>query len=241
MQIRGVELDFRLYDEDKADVKNRYFEEMKKMSEIKKEMPSGTVAEKNRYLCSRIKGMFDNVFGEGTGESVCGDGNDLLMHLDAYGQLVTEQIRQVSGSEIMSTLTDPFPESVTVSGVEYPIYADFRTVLRCFEIQGRKAELSEDDLLSMLRLFYNVKRMTATEDHIDQMFWFFSCGREKEKKKFPRKIAGINDKQPFDFEGDADLIYAGFIQQYGIDLQTEEMHWWKFMILLENLGGDTRF
>ena len=24
MQIRGVELDFRLYDEDKADVKNRY-------------------------------------------------------------------------------------------------------------------------------------------------------------------------------------------------------------------------
>lgn len=140
----------------------------------------------------------------------------------------------------MSTLTDPFPESVTVSGVEYPIYADFRTVLRCFEIQGRKAELSEDDLLSMLRLFYNVKRMTATEDHIDQMFWFFSCGREKEKKKFPRKIAGINDKQPFDFEGDADLIYAGFMQQYGIDLQESDMHWWKFMILLENLGNGTR-
>lgn len=39
--------------------------------------------------------MFDNVFGEGTGEAVCGDGNDLLMHLDAYGQLVTEQIRQM--------------------------------------------------------------------------------------------------------------------------------------------------
>ena len=27
MQIHGVELDFHLYDEDKADVKNRYFEE----------------------------------------------------------------------------------------------------------------------------------------------------------------------------------------------------------------------
>lgn len=140
----------------------------------------------------------------------------------------------------MSTLADSFPESVTVSGVEYPIHADFRTVLRCFEIQERKAELSEDDLLSMLRLFYNVKRMTATEEHINQMFWFFSCGREKEKKKFPRKIAGINDKQPFDFEEDADLIYAGFMQQYGIDLQESDMHWWKFMILLENLGNGTR-
>ena len=45
---------------------------------------------------------------------------------------------------------------------------------------------------------------------------------------------------PFDFEKDAELIYAGFVQQYGIDLQTENMHWWKFMILLENLGSDTR-
>lgn len=80
MQIRGVELDFRLYDEDKADVKNRYFEELKKMGEIKKEMPSGTEAEKNRYLCSRIKGMFDNVFGEGTGEAVYANHGWLKTH-----------------------------------------------------------------------------------------------------------------------------------------------------------------
>ncbi len=140
----------------------------------------------------------------------------------------------------MSTLTNSFPEKATVNGVEYPIHADFRTVLRCFEIQGRKPELSEDDLLGMLKLFYNVNRLNATEEHIDRMFWFFSCGREEEKKKFPRKIAGINDKQPFDFEEDADLIYAGFMQQYGIDLQNSDMHWWKFMILLENLGSDTR-
>ena len=75
---------------------------------------------------------------------------------------------------------------------------------------------------------------------MDQMFWFFSCGREPSKRKFPSKIAGLNDKQPFDFEEDADLIYAGFMQQYGIDLQESDMHWWKFMILLENLGNGTR-
>ena len=57
---------------------------------------------------------------------------------------------------------------------------------------------------------------------------------------FPRRAAGINNKQPFDFEEDADLIYAGFLQQYGIDLQESDMHWWKFMILLENLGNGTR-
>lgn len=140
----------------------------------------------------------------------------------------------------MSTLTNSFPTSVTVNGVEYSIHADFRTVLRCFEIQGQKQKLSESELLDMLKLFYNINQLTATEDHVNKMFWFFSCGREKEKKKFPRKIAGINDKQPFDFEEDADLIYAGFMQQYGIDLQESNMHWWKFMILLENLGSGTR-
>lgn len=94
MQINGVELDFHLYDEDKADVKRKYFEELEKMKGIKKDMPSGTEAEKNRYLCGRIKGMFDNVFGEGIGNAVCGESNDLLLHLSAYEQLIMEQIRQ---------------------------------------------------------------------------------------------------------------------------------------------------
>lgn len=139
----------------------------------------------------------------------------------------------------MSVLTEKFLNTLNVGGTERPINPGFRTVLRCYEIQGNKTELSEKDLIRMLCLFYKKERLFS-ESHIDQMFWFFSCGREKKKKSFPRKIAGINNKQPFDFVEDADLIYAGFLQQYGIDLQEEDMHWWKFMILLENLGADTR-
>lgn len=139
----------------------------------------------------------------------------------------------------MSVLTEKFPTALNVDGTECPVNPGFRTVLRCYEIQGDRTELSKDELLKMLLMFYR-KQKLFSEGHINQMFWFFSCGREKKKKSFPRKIAGINNKQPFDFEEDADLIYAGFLQQYGIDLQEEDMHWWKFMILLENLGADTR-
>lgn len=139
----------------------------------------------------------------------------------------------------MSVLTEKFPTMLNVGGTDCPINPGFRTVLRCYEIQGNKTELPEKDLIRMLCLIYKKERLFS-EAHIDQMFWFFSCGREKKKKSFPRKIAGINNKQPFDFAEDADLIYAGFLQQYGIDLQEEDMHWWKFMILLENLGSDTR-
>lgn len=139
----------------------------------------------------------------------------------------------------MSTLTEQFPTKLNIGGAACPINSDFRTVLRCYEVQGRSKQLSSEQLSEILRLFYP-KSKRISEEHIDKMFWFFACGREKEKKKFPRKIAGLNNKQPFDFKTDADLIYAGFMQQYGIDLQEDDMHWWKFMILLENLGSDTR-
>jgi hypothetical protein len=94
MIINGVELDFRLYDEDKADIKDRYFEELKKMKGIKDKMPEGSERERNKYLCDRIKGFFDRVFGEGTGAAACGEGNDLLEHLRVYDAIVTEQLRQ---------------------------------------------------------------------------------------------------------------------------------------------------
>ena len=94
MIIHGVELDFHMLDEDKADMKKRYFGELNKMKGISTEIPGGTPRERNAFLCERIKGLFDSVFGEGTGVAVCGPGNDLLNHLDAYDQLVTEQIRQ---------------------------------------------------------------------------------------------------------------------------------------------------
>lgn len=139
----------------------------------------------------------------------------------------------------MNILTEPFPESLLVGGVECPIHWDFRTVLKCDKLL-RVEELDETSLLEVLELFYQ-REAEYTEEHIEKMFWFFSCGREEKKRRFPKKAAGINDKQSFDFEKDADLIYAGFLQQYGIDLQTENMHWWKFMILVGNLGTDTKF
>lgn len=107
MIIHGVELDFHLYDGDKAGVKERYFDALEKMKGIKSEIPPGTEQEQNKYLCDRIKGIFDSVFGEGTGITVCGSDNDLLAHLEAYDQLVSEQIRQQNQyAAIMKKLKD---------------------------------------------------------------------------------------------------------------------------------------
>lgn len=105
MVINGKELKFSLFDEDNADMKKRYFEKLEEMAHVRDALPDGTEQEKNTYLCDRIKDMFDYVFGEGVGADVCGQGNDLLVHLEAYDQLVSEQIRQQKRYErVMSKL-----------------------------------------------------------------------------------------------------------------------------------------
>ena len=105
MEINGIELNFSLFDEDNAEMKKRYFEKLEEMAHVKDNLPDWTEQEKNKFLCDRIKDTFDYVFGEGVGASVCGQGNDLLVHLEAYDQLVSEQIRQQERyQQVMSKL-----------------------------------------------------------------------------------------------------------------------------------------
>lgn len=94
MQINGVELKFDIYDSDQTDRVKCYYDRLEQISHIKENSPKGSEQEKNKYLCGTIKQFFDDVFGEGTGEKVCGSGNNLLKYIAAFNLLVEEQIRQ---------------------------------------------------------------------------------------------------------------------------------------------------
>ena len=94
MKINGVELDFRLYNQDNPRLREKYMEELGKMRDIAAYAPKGSKIEEDKYLCERIKEFFDGVFGAGTGDTVCGSGNDLLVCLESYEQLISEQIQQ---------------------------------------------------------------------------------------------------------------------------------------------------
>lgn len=50
-------------------------------------------------------------------------------------------------------------------------------------------------------------------------------------------------QKSMDFIQDGQLIYAAFMQAYGIDLndQRGKLHWWKFTALLRGLPSNTRF
>ncbi len=120
------------------------------------------------------------------------------------------------------------PNTISVNGREYSIYTDFRIWLR-FEnsLKGRH----EHDQIEIGYLFKN-ERPVYTD--IRNILAF-----SRPKNELPRPVRGTSsDVTVIDFEIDSDLIYAAFLQQYGIDLvDIPEMHWHKFLALLHGLKG----
>ena len=83
------------------------------------------------------------------------------------------------------------------------------------------------------------------EKLIDYLLWFYSCGKEEiksneeeaeEESDFKKK-----NKRIYSFDYDSDYIYAAFLECYGIDLTSTDMHWWKFKSLFKALNDDCMF
>jgi len=45
----------------------------------------------------------------------------------------------------------------------------------------------------------------------------------------------------YSFTKDSPLVLSAFKQTHNIDLEREDMHWWKFLALFMDLGGNTTF
>lgn len=139
----------------------------------------------------------------------------------------------------MSLLTEKPPVTVTVAGVELPINADFRVMLRINELYEQELDETERAVKALL-MFYQDSQVFErnTLEGSERMLWFLRCGQETKKGR----RGGASAKSDFSFSFDAPLIYAAFLDQYGIDLiDIEFLHWWKFRALLDGLRGDHLF
>lgn len=120
------------------------------------------------------------------------------------------------------------PNTIEVDGRLYSIYTDFRVWLR-FEISLK--EHRRDGSVPIGYLFKNDRPLYC---NVQALMAFAHPPRE-----LPRAVRGTgSDVTVIDFKLDADLIFAAFLQQYGIDLTTvDELHWHKFLALLHGLKG----
>ena len=136
----------------------------------------------------------------------------------------------------MSFLTEKPPESLEVNDGKYPIYADFRTVLRYMEAV-EDADETLADIERCLRILYKILPRDIAEA-AKQATWFVKCGKKEKKGKPSKKILGINSNEALNFKEEAWLIYSAFRRNdvYGIDLHAiPYLHWWEFIAMLDDI------
>ena len=89
-------------------------------------------------------------------------------------------------------------------------------------------------MVKALQMYYPDIPLNITAA-VERLLWFYQCGKEGEKG------AGVaNSKRIYSFEYDSEYIYAAFLDQYGIDLQETNLHWWKFKALFHALKEDNQ-
>ena len=126
---------------------------------------------------------------------------------------------------------------------EYNIKTDFKQGIK-FELLMQDNSFKKEEKIQLaLNIFYyedDFKKTITKEElekRIEDILWFYMCG--KEEKTSLKKVKN-KQKQIYSYEFDDNKIYSAFIQQYKIDLQKQDLHWWQFKSMFESLTDETQ-
>lgn len=127
-------------------------------------------------------------------------------------------------------LYETLPDNVTVHGKKIKCDFDFRNVLRMLDT------LDREDLTPDARQFLAAKCITRRPGKYPRDIVRAACLRlfaDKKSKSGQKKIT--------DFDQDADYIRAAFLQEYGINLYRDKLHWCEFIALVSCLPEGSRY
>lgn len=134
----------------------------------------------------------------------------------------------------MNILIDTFPKTVDVCGQKCAIHTDFRTWIRFTLLAFGNTSLAQKslDIIKLVFIDFPPNLIEALKAVMN----FYNPKHSKNSAKGSGK-----QEKMYDFDYDAEAIYAAFMQQYNINLKEAQMHWYEFKALLDNLTEDTRF
>ena len=141
---------------------------------------------------------------------------------------------------LKNILLDRLPQ-YTTSGLK--IRTDFRESIK-FELLMQDNKLDEQTkIMQALRLYYyDISKIKDIKQAINDILWFYACGRKDVNVDKNKKEDAENNKQIYSYEFDDEYIYSAFMEQYKIDLNSiKYLHWWKFKALLNCLNENTQF
>lgn len=144
-------------------------------------------------------------------------------------------------------IASSLPTTVNVEGVAVDINTGHRAGI-AFTAVLEDSSLSDEDKLSRaLNIYYHDRDVTRHDPRAlitgALTFYGYDPSEHYGKTKSALSKGGgtsCKSKQLISYIKDDALIYAAFLQQYGIDLADGELHWHKFRALLDGLTEDTQ-
>lgn len=129
-------------------------------------------------------------------------------------------------------LTDELPFE-TPTG--YKIRTDFRESIK-FELLMQDNKIDNIQKIAIALNLYYYEIPENTEKAIDDMLWFYRCGKEIKASQSKKE-----NNQIYSYEFDDAYIFSAFKSQYNIDLnEIEYLHWWKFKAMFEGLNDNNK-
>ena len=125
-----------------------------------------------------------------------------------------------------------YPQYAEIDGKQYKINTDFRVAIECNRIAE---DNTIGDLERSLAIIYTLfgEDGINTPEHYEKLLEmakkYLLCDKEYDYE--------ANEKPDMDFIEDYSYITTSFMSDYHIDLDECEMHWWKFMDLMNGLSN----
>ena len=135
----------------------------------------------------------------------------------------------------MSLLIDPAPLAAEIGGQSWPLRTDYRVSLMFEQLMLDRTVAERDKAPLALSLYYP-RQPPDLDGAVRAILWFYGCGKGPDGP-----AGGAKGKRLYDYDQDDAYIFAAFWADYGIDLETADLHWWKFRALFDALRPDDLF
>lgn len=96
---------------------------------------------------------------------------------------------------------------------------------------------SYEHISSMLDKLY-VNKVPEVNTAIAGLYWFVSGGNTERRVFPPLDVSHGSNEKVIDYTYDQENIFGAFLV-HGVDLETTDMHWFKFLIMIANLNKCT--
>lgn len=126
----------------------------------------------------------------------------------------------------------------------YLIRTDYRIGIQIMQALDNIDLSDEDRTLNALYLLYGNGIPDDISVALNGLRWFLSCGTwgssdlsaDFESVDEARdNLVSNNNEIAFDFDIDSAMIYSAMFSQYGIEIDKEHIHWFKFMSMFKSL------